>query len=149
VRLSGVLVNRGGRGGARGGAVTLDRGGGVHRGGRGGARGGGVAVHRGSGVAVHRGGRGVVVHRGGGRGGARGCPRLSGLAPGVVSRHMLGRLGPALAPALSVGRGSDSGRALSGGTNELLATSLHDTGKGRAGKSQNSNGVDHFERSKS
>ena len=129
-------------------------------------RGGGVAVHRGSGgvlmlrggggMAVHRGSGGVLMHRGGGgRGGARGGPRLngrlSGLAPRVVgrSRHVLGRLGPALTPALSLARGSNSSRGLSGRTDELLATSLHEASKRRAGKSQKSNGVDHFEKSKS
>jgi hypothetical protein len=63
------------------------------------------------------------------------------LGPGLVG------LGPGLTPALIVG---SDGRALSGGTDEVLATSLHDTGKGRAGnKSQKSNGVDHFEKLRS
>jgi hypothetical protein len=60
-----------------------------------------------------------------------------------------GGLGPGLTPALSV-VGSNDGRGLSGGTDEVLATSLHDTGKGRAGnKGQKSNGVDHFEKLRS
>jgi hypothetical protein len=131
--LRGARVGRGVRGLGGGGA----RGSGVRLGLR-------LGVSR-SGVGVHRGGRGG--------GGAGGGPRLMGLSPGVgrtgprlVSRDVLGGLGPALTPALSLVSSNGSG-ALSGGTDEVLTTSLHDTGKGRAGdKSQKSNGVDHFER---
>jgi hypothetical protein len=64
-----------------------------------------------------------------------------------TSEALVGWLGPALTPALSLG---SDGRALSSGLDEILATSLHDTGKSRAGnKGQKGNGVDHFEKLRS
>ena len=54
------------------------------------------------------------------------------------------RLRPARAPGLSRGLGSSS-RALSDGADKILATSLHNTGEGRAGKGQKSKRVHHFE----
>lgn len=117
---------------ARGGVVRLgvgDLGGslGVVRLGVGGVR-LGVSLSRGGVGGVVR--LGVSLNRGGG-GGAGGSPRLGG-------------------PRLSVVRRRSNGRALSGGTDEVLTTSLHDTGEGRAGnKGQEGDGVDHFERLKS
>ena len=109
----------------------------------------GVSLNRGGvggvvrlGVSLDRGGVGGVVRLGvrlnrGGRGGARGGPGLGGTSPGLV-----------LTPALGGVVRSDSG-ALSGGDDEVLTTSLHDTGEGRAGnKGQEGDGVDHFERLK-
>jgi hypothetical protein len=126
---------------ARGGVVRLgvgDLGGslGVVRLGVGGVR-LGVSLSRGGvrlGVSLSRGGvgvrLGVSLNRGGG-GGAGGSPALGGPRLGVVRRR-------------------SNGRALSGGTDEVLTTSLHDTGEGRAGnKGQEGDGVDHFERLKS
>ena len=145
-------TRRGGSGlHGRGGSGVHGRGGsGAHGSGGSGAHGsGGSSVHglggsgaRGGGASL---GLGLGVHRGcSGAGG--GGPRLSGTGPGLVGRDVLGGLGPALTPALNLVRSNGSG-ALSGGTDEVLTTSLHDTGEGRAGgKSQKSNGVDHFER---
>lgn len=102
----------------------------------------------GGGVGVSRGG--VGLDRGSGGGTGR-CPRLLGLGPGVSRtgpRLMVGGLlRPALTPRLD-GVRSHGGRALSGRTNEVLTTSLHDTGEGRAGGKSQKGDVDHFEREK-
>lgn len=151
--LGGARVHRGvrglGGGGAGGGRVRLsvgDLGGGVSvsRGGVGVSR-LGVGVSR-LGVGLSR--LGVGLDRGSG-GGARGGPRLLRLGQGVSRTGprlvVGGLLRPAVTPRFD-GVRSHGGRALSGGTNVVLTTSLHDTGEGRAGGKSQKGDVEHFER---